>query len=104
MPNAESVDTTGMETHAVRHRPDTTPADGAMESLERVLGEHWGRAMWVDACRRAGVSPRASHSVDELRRIAAELSEVGGPAAMIGRTLGGHITVYEGLTKKRTAA
>jgi hypothetical protein len=104
MPNAGTVDTHRMETHAVRHRPDTTPADGAMESLERVLGEHWGRAMWVDACRRAGVSPRASHTVADLRRIAAELTEVGGPAATIGRTLGGYITVYEGLTTSRTAA
>lgn len=73
-----------------------------MESLERVLGEHWGRAMWVDACRRAGVSSRAAHSADELRRIAAELTEVPGPAAVIGRTLSSQITVYEGLTKTRS--
>jgi hypothetical protein len=88
-----------MESHAAKHRPDVTPVEGAMESLERVLGEHWGRAMWVDACRRAGVSPRAAHSTAELRRIAAELAEVPGPAAVIGRTLGGQITVYEGLRK-----
>ena len=73
-----------------------------MESLERVLGEHWGRAMWVDACLRAGVSPRSAHSVEDLRRIAAELTEVPGPAAVIGRTLGSHITVYEGLAKTRS--
>jgi hypothetical protein len=90
-----------MKDYAVKHRPDTTPAAGAMESLERLLGEHWGRAMWVDACRRAGVSSRSAHSVAELRRIAAELSEVPGPAAVIGRTLSGQITVYEGLTKAR---
>ena len=103
MPDAGSVDTTRMDSSALRHRPDTTPAAGAMESLERILGEHWGRAMWIDACRRAGVSSRAAHSTAELRRIAAELSEVPGPAAVIGRTLGGQITVYEGLTKQRSA-
>lgn len=102
MPNAVAVDSKGMESPAVKHRPDTTPAAGAMESLERLLGEHWGRAMWIDACRRAGVSPRAEHSISELRRIAAELTEVPGPAAVIGRTLGSHITVYEGLTKDRS--
>jgi hypothetical protein len=88
-----------MESTAARHRPDTTPAAGAMESLERMLGEHCGRAMWVDACRRAGVSCRAAHSVDELRRIATELTEVPGPAAAFGRAFGGQITVYEGLAK-----
>lgn len=98
----ERTDTRTMELLAVKHRPDTTPAAGAMESLERLLGEHWGRAMWVDACRRAGVSPRSAHSVGELRRIAAELAEVPGPAAVIGRTLSGQITVYEGLAKKRS--
>ncbi len=90
-----------MESHAVRHSPDTTPAAGAMESLERILGEHWGRAMWFDACSRAGVSPRAEHTTVELRRIAAELTEVPGPAAVIGRALGGQITVYEGLVRSR---
>jgi hypothetical protein len=93
-----------MESTAAKHRPDTTSAAGAMESLERVLGEHWGRAMWVDACRRAGVSSRAAHSVAELRRIAAELTEVPGPAAAIGRTFGGQITVYEGLAKGRATS
>ena len=93
-----------MEPHAARHRPDVTPVEGAMESLERILGEHWGRAMWVDACRRAGVSPRAAHSTAELRRIAAELTEVPGPAAVIGRTLGGQIAVYEGLAEGRAAS
>ena len=102
MPDAGSVDTSSMESPALRHRPDTTPAAGAMESLERILGEHWGRPMWIDACCRAGVSPRSEHSIDELRRIAAELTEVPGPAAVIGRTLGGQITVYEGLTKQRS--
>ncbi len=102
MPDAGSVDTSSMESPALRHRPDTTPAAGAMESLERILGEHWGRAMWIDACCRAGVSPRTEHSIEELRRIAAELTEVPGPAAVIGRTLGGQITVYEGLTKQRS--
>ena len=101
MSDAGPVDTKGMEPSALRHRPDTTPAAGAMESLERILGEHWGRAMWLDACRRAGVSTRSAHSTDELRRIAAELAEVPGPAAVIGRALGGQITVYEGLTKER---
>jgi hypothetical protein len=96
---ARSADTRSMESQAVTHRPDVTPAEGAMESLERVLGEHWGRALWVDACRRAGVSPRASLSADDLRRIARELTEVPGPASVIGRTLNGHIAVYEGLTK-----
>ena len=101
MPDTKSVDTRCMESSAAKHRPDTTPAAGAMESLERVLGEHWGRVMWVDACRRAGVSPRSAHSVAELRRIAAELTEVPGPASVIGRTLVGQITVYEGLTRDR---
>ena len=101
MPDTKPVDTRCMESTAAKHRPDTTPAAGAMESLERVLGEHWGRVMWVDACRRAGVSPRSAHSVAELRRIAAELTEVPGPAAVIGRTLIGQITVYEGLTRDR---
>ena len=101
MPDTKSVDTRSMESSAAKHRPDTTPAAGAMESLERVLGEHWGRVMWVDACRRAGVSPRSAHSVSELRRIAAELTEVPGPAAVIGRTLIGQITVYEGLMRDR---
>jgi hypothetical protein len=104
MPDTKPVDTRCMESTAAKHRPDTTPAAGAMESLERVLGEHWGRVMWVDACRRAGVSPRAAHSVAELRRIAAELTEVPGPAAVIGRTLVGQITVYEGLTRDRPGA
>lgn len=90
-----------MDTNAARHRPDVTPAHGAMESLERLLGEHWGRAMWVDACRRAGVSTRGAHTPEELRRVAAELAEVPGPAAVIGRTLGSQITVYEGLSKRR---
>ena len=98
-----AADTQGMESNAARHRPDVTPVEGAMESLERVLGEHWGRAMWIDACRRAGVSPRAAHSTDELRRIAAELTEVPGPAGVIGRTLCGQITVYEGLSRARAS-
>lgn len=103
MPQVGSVDTEGMESPASRYRPDVTPAAGAMESLERILGEHWGRAMWIDACRRAGVSTCSAHSTDELRRIAAELAEVPGPAAVIGRALCGQITVYEGLTKTRAA-
>ena len=90
-----------MDSHSTRHRPDAPPAVGAMETLERILGEHWGRAMWVDAGRRAGVSPRTEHSTEELRRIAAELTEVPGPAAVVGRTLSSQITVYEGLTKDR---
>ncbi len=92
-----------MDTIALRYRPDVTPADGAMESLERLLGEHWGRAMWVDACRRADVSARSTPTPDELRRIARELAEVPGPASMIGRTLSGQVTVYEGLARTRTA-
>jgi hypothetical protein len=87
----------------MRHRPDTTPADGAMESLERLLGEHWGRAMWVDACGRAGVSTRVTPSSDELRRIARELAEVPGPAAVIGRTLASHVTAYDILVRGRSA-
>ncbi len=70
-----------------------------MESLERLLGEHWGRAMWVDACRRAGVSPRAALSADDLRRVARELGEVPGPASMVGRTLGSQVAMYEGLRR-----
>ena len=87
----------------MRYRPDVTPADGAMESLERLLGEHWGRAMWVDACRRAGVSARSTPTPDELRLIARELAEVPGPASMIGRTLSGQVTVYEGLARTQAA-
>jgi hypothetical protein len=98
---AAQTDKRGVATHAVRHRPDVTPAEGAMESLERALGEHCGRAMWIDACRRAGVSPRAAFSADELRRVARELTEIPGPASVIGRMLNGQITVYEGLAKTR---
>lgn len=103
MSNGRDVDEYVMDTPAVRHRPDTTPADGAMESLERLLGEHWGRALWVDACGRAGVSPRSTPTPDELRRIARELAEVPGPASMIGRTLSGQVTVYEGLARGQAA-
>jgi len=92
-----------MEPPALKHRPDVTPAAGAMESLERLLSEHWGRAMWVDACHRAGVSPRSTLTPDELRRIARELAEVPGPAAVIGRTLTGQVSVYEGLARDRSA-
>jgi len=95
------ADTESMAIQAVRHRPDVTPAEGAMESLERVLGEHWGRAIWVESCRRAGVSPGSAPSADELRLIARELGEVPGPASVIGRVLSGHVTVYESLTKNR---
>ncbi len=97
MANACPVDALGMDAHAARHRPDTTPAAGAMESLERALGEHWGRAMWVGACHRAGVSPRTAMSPDDLRRVARELAEVPGPASVIGRTLRSHVALYEGL-------
>ncbi len=83
------------------HRPDVTPAEGALESLERVLGEHWGRAMWLESCRRAGVSPRSTPSPEELRRIARELSEVPGPATVIGRALNAQIRLYEGLAESR---
>ena len=100
MPDTRPVDTSGMDTPAVRHRPDVTPADGAMESLERLLGEQWGRAMWVDACHRAGVSPRATASPDDLRRVARELCDVPGPAALIGRALTSQVTVCEGLAKR----
>lgn len=92
-----------MNTTALRYRPDVTPADGAMESLERLLGEHWARAMWVDACGRAGVSARSTPTPDELRRIARELTEVPGPASVIGRTLSGQVTVYEGLARTQAA-
>jgi hypothetical protein len=74
-----------------------------MEALERLLGEHWGRAMWVDACRRAGVCPRSAPTPDELRRIARELAEVPGPASMIGRALNGQVTLYEGLVRTQAA-
>jgi hypothetical protein len=40
---------------------------------------------------------------DELRRIARELAEVPGPAAVIGRTLTGQVSVYEGLARDRSA-
>lgn len=74
-----------------------------MEALERVLGEHWGRAMWIEACRRAGVAPAAAMSPSRLRRIADELAEVPGPAGVIGRTLLAQVHVYEDL-KRRSAA
>ena len=88
-----------MDSPALKHRPDINPANGAMESLERLLGEHWGRAMWMDACRRAGVSPRSTPTPDELRRIAGELAEVPGPASVVGRTLTSQVAVYEGLVR-----
>jgi hypothetical protein len=78
-------------------RPDVTPAAGAMESLERILGEHWGRAMWIEACRRAGTTPADAMSPRVLRRIAGELAEVPGPAGVVGRTLLGQVGLYESL-------
>ena len=99
MPSRRSVDEWTMDSPALKHRPDITPANGAMESLERLLGEHWGRAMWMDACRRAGVSPRSTPTPDELRRIAGELAEVPGPASVVGRTLTSQVAVYEGLVR-----
>ena len=76
---------------------DAPTAAGARESLERLLGEHWGRAMWIDACRRAGVSLRGTQSMADLRLVARELMEVPGPAGVIGRTLHGQVTVCEHL-------
>ena len=104
MPDPERVDASPMNGQALKHRPDTTPANGAMESLERLLGEHWGRAMWVDACRRAGVSPRSTPTPEELRRVAGELAEVPGPASAVGRTLTGQVAVYEALVRDPSGA
>ena len=92
-----------MDRDAAKHRPDTTPAAGAMESLERILGEHWGRVMWIGACQRAGVSPRTTLTAGDLRRVASELIEVPGPASVIGRTLHSQVAVYEGLRTRPAA-
>ena len=91
-----------MDIPALERRHDTNPANAAMESLERLLGEHRGRAMWLDVCARAGVLPRATPTPDELRLIARELTEVPGPAALIGRTLSSFVTLYGEILRGRT--
>lgn len=96
------VDIETMSTNARSTEVDASTPAAALESLERVLGEHWGRAMWIDACRRAGVSLRGTQSTDDLRLVARELMEVPGPAGVIGRTLHSQITVCE-LLRTRAA-
>ncbi len=60
-----------------------------------MLGDTFDRALWIDACHRAGVPATASPTCDELRRIASELTEIPGPAARIGQALQRHIAEYE---------
>jgi hypothetical protein len=85
-------------------RLDPPDAAAARDTLERLLGQIWGRTMWIDVCGRAGVSPRAELTSAELRRVAGELAEVPGPASVVGRTLGAQVRAYECLRRAAAAA
>jgi hypothetical protein len=67
----------------------------AVEALQRLVGATFDRGLWRDACARAGVHATASPTCAELRRIAAELREVPGPAALMGESLMTHIRAAE---------
>lgn len=103
MQERRRVDNQDMDGESRRLGVDAPNAAGALESLERLLGEHWGRAMWMDACRRAGVPSRSTGSPEDLRRVARELTEVPGPAGVFGRTLNSQVTLYESLRRTGSA-
>lgn len=71
------------------------PAPDALEALQRLVGATVDRALWSDACERAGVLASTSPSCADLRRIASELREVPGPATLMGESLLAHIRAVE---------
>jgi len=80
-----------------------TGAD-ARAMVHRVFGAERGEAVWVEACRHAGLAPDGVHDVARLQGVIIALAAQGKAASTIARSLDIRLRTYARLAARLGAS
>lgn len=73
----------------------------ALAALQRVFGAARAEEHWKAACVEALLQPGRVRSGAELGRVAAALAQVGGPAAMVARSIEIRMRTFSRLAERQ---
>lgn len=80
---------------------DAPTEDTAVAALTRVFGAERGRSLWSDVCRSARLEPGSVNSAKALERAVQALSDEGGAAATVARSLSIRMRTHAQLAARR---
>ena len=81
-----------------RYGMNRPSAEEARAGLARVVGAERARDLWSQACEIAGLDADGPQSLGQLKRVAACMATLPGPAGVMGASLSLRIGAYEAIT------